>query len=134
MILEAREMSGFRRKATVSPSYDSGYLESVPADWAPSHTKYRCVYSGDRVIRIDPGSRTKSTDALTDEGAAAGLHDAFRDTAAPFNQWSVRRLLQIDTFLCWPWLTGMGLDVDNGRRTAPIRQAWFRRAPAPAPG
>ena len=33
-------------------------LESVPADWGPSLTKYRYVYSGDRVILVDPGSRT----------------------------------------------------------------------------
>ena len=33
-------------------------LESVPADWGPSLTKYRYVYSGDRVMLVDPGSRT----------------------------------------------------------------------------
>jgi Protein of unknown function (DUF1236) len=33
-------------------------LEAVPADWGPSLTKYRYVYSGDRVILVDPGSRT----------------------------------------------------------------------------
>jgi hypothetical protein len=33
-------------------------LESVPADWGPSLTEYRYVYSGDRVILVDPGSRT----------------------------------------------------------------------------
>ncbi|MCP3391296.1 DUF1236 domain-containing protein [Bradyrhizobium sp. CCGB12] len=32
-------------------------LESVPADWGPSLTKYRYVYSGDRVMLVDPGSR-----------------------------------------------------------------------------
>jgi hypothetical protein len=30
-------------------------LEAVPADWG---TKYRYVYSGDRVMLVDPGSRT----------------------------------------------------------------------------
>ena len=30
-------------------------LEAVPADWG---TKYRYVYSGDRVILVDPDSRT----------------------------------------------------------------------------
>ena len=30
-------------------------LEAVPADWGPSLTY---VYSGDRVILVDPGSRT----------------------------------------------------------------------------
>ncbi|MGY4626171.1 DUF1236 domain-containing protein [Bradyrhizobium sp. USDA 4486] len=33
-------------------------LEAVPADWGPSLTKYRYVYSGDRVMLVDPGSRT----------------------------------------------------------------------------
>ena len=32
-------------------------LESVPADWGPSLTKYRYVYSGDRVMLVDPGTR-----------------------------------------------------------------------------
>ena len=32
-------------------------LEAVPADWG-SLTKYRYVYSGDRVILVDPDSRT----------------------------------------------------------------------------
>jgi hypothetical protein len=33
-------------------------LEAVPADWGPSVTKYRYVYSNDRVMLVDPGSRT----------------------------------------------------------------------------
>ncbi|MCK1651388.1 DUF1236 domain-containing protein [Bradyrhizobium sp. 149] len=33
-------------------------LAPVPADWGPSLTKYRYVYSGDRVMLVDPGSRT----------------------------------------------------------------------------
>jgi hypothetical protein len=33
-------------------------LEAVPADWGPSLTKYRYVYSGDRVMFVDPGTRT----------------------------------------------------------------------------
>lgn len=33
-------------------------LEAVPPDWGPSLTKYRYVYSGDRVMLVDPGSRT----------------------------------------------------------------------------
>ena len=33
-------------------------LEAVPADWGPSLTKYRYVYSGDRVMLVDPGTRT----------------------------------------------------------------------------
>jgi Protein of unknown function (DUF1236) len=33
-------------------------LEAVPADWGPSVTRYRYVYSGDRVMLVDPGTRT----------------------------------------------------------------------------
>ena len=33
-------------------------LESVPSDWGPSLTSCRYVYSGDRVILVDPGGRT----------------------------------------------------------------------------
>jgi hypothetical protein len=33
-------------------------LEAVPEDWGPSLTRYRYVYSGDRVMLVDPGTRT----------------------------------------------------------------------------
>ena len=33
-------------------------LEAVPADWGPSISKYRYVYSNDRVMLVDPSSRT----------------------------------------------------------------------------
>jgi hypothetical protein len=33
-------------------------LATVPADWGPSVTKYRYVYSNDRVMLVDPGTRT----------------------------------------------------------------------------
>jgi hypothetical protein len=33
-------------------------LQAVPSDWGPTLTKYRYVYSGDRVILVDPGTRT----------------------------------------------------------------------------
>lgn len=33
-------------------------LEAVPADWGPSLTKYRFVYSGERVMLVDPSTRT----------------------------------------------------------------------------
>jgi hypothetical protein len=33
-------------------------LEAVPEDWGPSVTKYRYVYSNDRVMLVDPGTRT----------------------------------------------------------------------------
>jgi hypothetical protein len=33
-------------------------LEAVPADWGPSLTRYRYVYSGQRVMLVDPESRT----------------------------------------------------------------------------
>jgi hypothetical protein len=32
-------------------------LVAVPSDWGPSLTKYRYVYSGDRVMLVDPGTR-----------------------------------------------------------------------------
>ena len=33
-------------------------LEAVPADWGPSLRKYRYVYSGERVMLVDPSTRT----------------------------------------------------------------------------
>ena len=33
-------------------------LEAVPADWGPSLTRYRYVYSGERVMLVDPSTRT----------------------------------------------------------------------------
>jgi uncharacterized protein DUF1236 len=33
-------------------------LEAVPPDWGPSLTKYHYFYSGDRVMLVDPGTRT----------------------------------------------------------------------------
>ncbi|KRR25369.1 hypothetical protein CQ14_10285 [Bradyrhizobium lablabi] len=33
-------------------------LTAVPSDWGPSVTKYRYVYSGNRVMLVDPGTRT----------------------------------------------------------------------------
>ncbi len=33
-------------------------LEAVPSDWGPSVTKYRYIYSGDRVMLVDPSTRT----------------------------------------------------------------------------
>ncbi len=33
-------------------------LVAVPSDWGPSLIKYRYVYSGDRVMLVDPGTRT----------------------------------------------------------------------------
>lgn len=37
---------------------DDVELEAVPSDWGPSLTRYRYVYSGDRVMLVDPGTRT----------------------------------------------------------------------------
>jgi Protein of unknown function (DUF1236) len=37
---------------------DDVELEAVPQDWGPTLTKYRYVYSGERVMLVDPGSRT----------------------------------------------------------------------------
>jgi len=31
---------------------------AVPSDWGPSLTKYRYVYSGNRVMLVDPATRT----------------------------------------------------------------------------
>ena len=33
-------------------------LVAVPSDWGPGLTKYRYVYSGERVMLVDPGTRT----------------------------------------------------------------------------
>jgi hypothetical protein len=33
-------------------------LEAVPSDWGPSLTKYRYIYSGERVMLVDPETRT----------------------------------------------------------------------------
>ncbi|WP_369525399.1 MULTISPECIES: DUF1236 domain-containing protein [Bradyrhizobium] len=33
-------------------------LEAVPADWGPSLTRYRYVYTGQRVMLVDPDTRT----------------------------------------------------------------------------
>jgi Protein of unknown function (DUF1236) len=33
-------------------------LEAVPSDWGPSLTRYRYVYSGDRVMLVEPDTRT----------------------------------------------------------------------------
>ncbi|MCP3459650.1 DUF1236 domain-containing protein [Bradyrhizobium sp. CCGUVB23] len=33
-------------------------LEAVPTEWGPSLTKYRYVYSGQRVMLVDPETRT----------------------------------------------------------------------------
>jgi Protein of unknown function (DUF1236) len=33
-------------------------LEAVPADWGPSLTRYRYIYSGERVMLVDPETRT----------------------------------------------------------------------------
>ncbi len=48
-----------REKIVVgSPVPSDVELEAVPADWGPSLTKYRYVYSNDRVMLVDPGTRT----------------------------------------------------------------------------
>ena len=33
-------------------------LVAVPSDWGPSVTKYRYIYSNNRVMLVDPGTRT----------------------------------------------------------------------------
>jgi hypothetical protein len=48
-----------KEKIVVGASVPSDVeLEAVPSDWGPSLTKYRYVYSGDRVMLVDPGTRT----------------------------------------------------------------------------
>ena len=32
-------------------------LRTVPADWGPSVSKYRYIYSGDNVVLVEPSSR-----------------------------------------------------------------------------
>lgn len=33
-------------------------LVAVPSEWGPSLTRYRYIYSNDRVMLVDPGNRT----------------------------------------------------------------------------
>jgi hypothetical protein len=48
-----------REKIVVGGSVPSDVeLVAVPSDWGPSLTRYRYVYSGDRVMLVDPGTRT----------------------------------------------------------------------------
>ena len=48
-----------REKIVVSGRVPSDVeLEAVPPDCGPSLTKYRYVYSGERVILVDPDTRT----------------------------------------------------------------------------
>jgi uncharacterized protein DUF1236 len=48
-----------REKIVVGATLPSDVeLKAVPTDWGPSLTKYRFVYSGNRVMLVDPGSRT----------------------------------------------------------------------------
>ena len=49
-------------------------LEAVPSDWGPSLTKYRYVYSNDRVMLVDPraGSFKNSTNGK--RGRESGPH------------------------------------------------------------
>lgn len=47
-----------QQKIVVQPVPREVELEAVPADWGPSLTKYRYVYSGERVMLVDPSTRT----------------------------------------------------------------------------
>jgi hypothetical protein len=48
-----------REKIVVGATVPSDVeLVAVPPDWGPSLTRYRYVYSGDRVMLVDPGTRT----------------------------------------------------------------------------
>src|SRR5258708_17312205 len=47
-----------REKIVVGATVPSDVeLVAVPSDWGPSLTKYRYVYSDNRVLLVDPGSR-----------------------------------------------------------------------------
>jgi len=47
-----------REKIVVgSPVPKDVELQAVPAEWGPSLTRYRYVYSGQRVILVDPDTR-----------------------------------------------------------------------------
>jgi hypothetical protein len=69
-------------------------LESVPADWGPSLTKYRYVYSGDRVMLVDPGSRTGSGSRLTFSREAGPWRRRFALGRQPFTVWRARRAVR----------------------------------------
>jgi hypothetical protein len=48
-----------REKIVVgSPVPSDVELVAVPSEWGPSLTKYRYVYSNDRVMLVDPSTRT----------------------------------------------------------------------------
>lgn len=48
-----------REKIAVGSPVPRGVeLEAVPTEWGPSLAKYRYVYSGERVMLVDPETRT----------------------------------------------------------------------------
>ena len=48
-----------RERITVGATVPSDVeLVAVPSEWGPSLSKYRYVYSNDRVILVDPANRT----------------------------------------------------------------------------
>ncbi len=48
----------FREQVTVGKTIpDDVEIRSAPADWGPTVSKYRYVYSGDRVYFVEPDSR-----------------------------------------------------------------------------
>jgi hypothetical protein len=48
----------FREQVTVGTTLPEDVeIRSAPAEWGPSATKYRYVYSGDRVYFVEPNSR-----------------------------------------------------------------------------
>ena len=72
-------------------------LESVPADWGPSLTKYRYVYSGDRVMLVDPGGADRRSGSrltpLREAWPLEGLR--FAPGRQPFKSNCVRNLSAI---------------------------------------
>jgi hypothetical protein len=60
---------GAKRRSSISVDFPHHYERAagiwlhvhalaVPSDWGPSVTKYRYVYSNDRVMLVDPATRT----------------------------------------------------------------------------
>src|ERR1700753_1693703 len=54
---KARSVETRERIVVGAPVPRDVELEAVPAEWGPSLTRYRYVYSGQRVILVDPDTR-----------------------------------------------------------------------------
>jgi hypothetical protein len=54
---KVRPVKTHERIVVGSPVPRDVELEAVPEDWGPSLTRYRYIYSGDRVMLVDPETR-----------------------------------------------------------------------------